>query len=126
MNGPFAFKMGCKIGIELIYCCSSLKNIHSNINKYAFTKMRFDASPTSIKMTLAKDPSELQISTYDSKTKDQYYYEFDREVSSASVGTVTDGFSVSVEIMPDGQKLETMGAFVKGMPKAFTFAKGAS
>lgn len=91
---------------------------------FAFGVYDVDASPSQVKMTLATDPSKLQVNTYDSETRDLYYYEFDREVSTASISDAADGFIATVEIVQPGDTLSTEGAFADGLATSFTFKNG--
>lgn len=91
---------------------------------FAFGVYDVDAAPGTIKMTLATDPSKLQVGTYDANTRDLYYYEFDMEVASATISDAADGFVATVEIMTPGEALTTQGAFQDGLATDFTFAKG--
>lgn len=91
---------------------------------FAFGVYDVDATPSSLMMTLATDPSQLQVGTYDGDTQDLYYYEFDRAVTSASISDAADGFVATVVIMDAGETLETQGAFVDGLATDFTFENG--
>lgn len=90
---------------------------------FAFGVYDVDATGRSLTMTLATDPNDLMVATYDANTSDLYYFEFDKEVSSASVSSAADGFSATVDVVPLGQGVTTEGAF-GDLPKDFTFTNG--
>lgn len=91
---------------------------------FAFGTYDVDASASSVTMTLATDPTKLQVGTYDSDTKDLYYYEFDRSVIKATLAKVADGFVATVTVLSAGEAVETKGAFADGLATSFTFEKG--
>ena len=91
---------------------------------FAFGVYDVDATPSQVKMTLATDPSSLQVATYDSDTSDLYYYEFDREVESASISSAAEGFVANVDIVAPGEVVTTQGAFVDGLATSYTLSNG--
>ena len=91
---------------------------------FAFGTYDVDASASQLKMTLATDPDTLQVSTYDSETRDQYYYEFDVPVATAVISEAAEGFAATVEIVSLGDTATADGAFVDGLATSFTFENG--
>ena len=92
---------------------------------FAFGTYDVDASSTSVKMTLVANLANLQITEYDSTTVDQYFYEFDRQVTFASIAPGSNaGFAASVRVVAPGETVTSGGTFVTGLPTSFTFANG--
>lgn len=91
---------------------------------FAFGTYDVDAAGTSLTMTLATDPSTLQIGTYDATTQDLYYYEFDRPVTSAVITSAAEGFNAKVTVLSPGETLTADGTFVEGLATSFMFANG--
>lgn len=91
---------------------------------FAFGTYDVDATTTDLTMTLATDPTKLQVGTYDDATSDLYYFEFDRPVSSAVISAVADGFNATVEVLSPGTTLTADKSFVDGLATSFMFANG--
>lgn len=91
---------------------------------FAFGTYDVDVTPTGLTMTLATDPGKLQIGTYDASTKDLYYYEFNRPVSSAVVTAATKGFNALVTVISPGEVITSHGSFAPGLATSFMFANG--
>jgi len=91
---------------------------------FAFGTYDVDASPSQLKMTLATDPSTLQVADYDSDTSDTYYYEFDVAVTTASISNAAEGFAATVQILSPGDTVTSEGTFVEGLATSFTFVNG--
>lgn len=91
---------------------------------FAFGTYDVDASPSQLTMTLATDPETLQVGTYDSETRDLYYYEFDIPVATAAISNAADGFVATVQIMSPGDTATSDGTFVDGLATSFTFENG--
>lgn len=91
---------------------------------FAFGTYDVDVTTAGLTMTLATDPSKLQIGTYDASTKDLYYFEFDRPVSSARLSDATEGFHATVTVISPGDVISSNGAFAPGLATSFMFANG--
>ena len=91
---------------------------------FAFGTYDVDATVQGITMTLATDPTQLKIGTYDASTKDLYYYEFDRPVTSAVVSGATEGFNATATVLSPGEVISSHGSFAPGLATSFMFPQG--
>ena len=92
---------------------------------FAFGVYDVDVTETSLTMTLVADLAKLMITQYDDTTFDRYYFAFDTPITSAELSATTDeNFSATVEIIEAGTTVTHAGAFVEGLPVAFTFENG--
>lgn len=92
---------------------------------FAFNVYDVDVTPNSLTMQLVAQLEKLQITLYDNTTFDRYYFEFDQQITEATIADTSDeNFSATVEVIAPNTTLTTAGAFVDGLASEFTFENG--
>lgn len=91
---------------------------------FAFGTYDVDVTLNSLTMTFVNDPAALGIAVYDPSTIDSYFFEFNKQIASASISDAALGYAATVEVFAPGTTASSDGTFVPGLATTFSFDNG--